>query len=280
MNKLLLSFSCFFLLFFLAVKTVDAARLQFENSSYTLSSQEQKAIKIVLDPEGKSVIGVDCVITYDPSYLSVISVNKTNGFATKVGELIDNQTGELKFAFTNDINQYTKEKVSFSEIVVETKKPVNSTPLQFRFFIGETSDSNVAASGGIDVLTSVGNTNIGITSAISQNVLSSTNTPALTPVPLSSTLGDVKETNEEKTNNNKKASLSDKKVLSDEDQIEEISSVVAQGTPMILEGLSNEDTLEYESNNNILIILMIVSGLILLSIVLVTLFRSRMKGKW
>lgn len=114
-------------------------------------------VGIILDTAGKSVDGVDVVVSFDPAKAQVIGgkVNATNLFQEVPLNKVDNVKGKIKFsALTFDPKPLTGVVGTFSF------RPVSSGEVNFQidFTPGATTDSNIAEHGrATDVLGEAGN---------------------------------------------------------------------------------------------------------------------------
>ena len=142
-----------------------AANLSFEKKVWNLPQESVDKIGIVIDPGGNSVIGVDILITYDPKYIEIVDIEDLGIFSGKTGQVIDNQIGSVRFAFSNSYQVYLNKKSTFANLMIKGKQSVNKTGINFVYSKGDTKDTNIVISQGRDVLDSVENIEINIKKA-------------------------------------------------------------------------------------------------------------------
>ena len=145
----------------------DAATLTLSPQEGSYATGTTIPVAIWLDTQGEAIDGVDVKLMYDPSLLEVVD---TGGYANvdpiqiKPGSLmpntvdnrVDAAAGKITFSqitaggqrFTSQGNQLLA-TISFSPIGPGTAS------VRFDYTPGSSRDSNVAARGGVDVLSSV-----------------------------------------------------------------------------------------------------------------------------
>lgn len=151
------SFVFGFLVFFSA--DAYAATLDFSPSVVTLSRGEQKTITISLkgDTSG-GIIGTDMILLYDPSKVKIIQATNLGVFSRQMALNINNDSGRTAYSIANLYTQPNptiapRGDTEIARITIEGVE-AGSSQIQFDFTPGDTTDTNVAALGGNDVLTS------------------------------------------------------------------------------------------------------------------------------
>ncbi|KKS86036.1 MAG: hypothetical protein UV59_C0003G0031 [Candidatus Gottesmanbacteria bacterium GW2011_GWA1_43_11] len=140
-------------MFLVHAKPVQAARLLFSPETMSLTQGETVSVGLLLDPEGEAIIGTDVFLQFDPRFLELAKIEKTNTFPNQYALTINNQTGRAKFALVHPLGSYTRAYTKIAEVFVKGKSPVSSTVLAFNFTgATSTNDSNVVVDKGRDVL--------------------------------------------------------------------------------------------------------------------------------
>ncbi len=128
-----------------------------ESGQFEFVQNATYPVGIVLDSGGKSVDGVDVVITYDPQKVQIVGgkVNPTNVFSEVPLNQVNTQTGTIRFsALTFDPQPVTGVVGTFSF------RPLSAGEVNFVLVYsqGATTDSNIAEHGSAsDVLGNVMN---------------------------------------------------------------------------------------------------------------------------
>ena len=139
----------------LIAEAAGSGSLEFVPRQVNLKTNDQKTVKLAFNPDGEKVIGVDVILRYDPQYISVIDIRDLKAFSGQTGEVIDNNSGKVKYALSNSYGVYTSHRANIAEIVIEAKRATNQTNINFEFTYGKTNDSNIVISHGKDILTDV-----------------------------------------------------------------------------------------------------------------------------
>lgn len=127
------------------------------SGSFEFEPETEYPVGIVVDSAGKSVDGVDVVISYDPTRVEIVGseVNPTGAFSEFPLNEVDAEAGKIRFsALTFDSIPVTGVVGTFSF------RPLSAGEVNFLvdFTAGATTDSNIAEHGSaVDVLTGVQN---------------------------------------------------------------------------------------------------------------------------
>lgn len=162
------------------------AKLEFVPSSLTLTAGETKAVDVMVSPNGNQVVGVDLIIQFDPTAISLQQITNRGAFPTQLGTQIDNSSGTAKVAFSNPVGVYLTNPATVAEIVLTGKNPTANTALTFSFIAGKTNDTNVVIPHGQDSLTTVGPLTLTVTDGTSASPgpdPTPTPSPGATPIP-------------------------------------------------------------------------------------------------
>jgi len=159
-----------FLLLFGLSRTALATNssISFSENAISLAEGSQKKVDVVLDPGGAEVIGIDLFIKYDPKYVKVIEVEDLKAFSTSPAQSVDNDSGSVEIAFSNDYSVFTTEKKSVAKITFEGRERTESTNVSFDFSPGSSTDSNVVVSEGVDILIRTGSLLVKVESPASE----------------------------------------------------------------------------------------------------------------
>lgn len=161
---------------------VSAAELSFEETSVNVAIGSTTDLDIILDPEGEKVIGVDLVIVYDPKYIEMVDITNGDLFTTALGKKIDNTNGIVKYGVATSIPSSDGKvssvttKGTAAVLRIKSKTETVDTVINFDYKKGETTDSNVAISGGEDVLDGITRTRVTITKSDSSSPTNQVNT--------------------------------------------------------------------------------------------------------
>lgn len=133
---------------------VHAASLTFAPSSLNATVGQQISTTLSLDPQGDQVIGTDIILTYNPSYVKVISVVNRQTLPGNPATIINNASGTTKFSLINPYGIYTSTPGAIADITLE---PIQAGSSQINLVMspGATNDTNVAIPHGLDSLNSV-----------------------------------------------------------------------------------------------------------------------------
>lgn len=136
---------------------VPMLSLSPSNGSFEFKEGQSYPVGIVLDSAGKSVDGVDVVISFDPTKVQIVGnkINSTTVFAENPLNSVDVQRGRIRFSvLTFDPKPVTGILGTFSFKVLGK----GETNFTIEFNEGATTDSNVAEHGSaVDVLGKVVN---------------------------------------------------------------------------------------------------------------------------
>lgn len=170
-------YSAIFLgVFAVAPAFAQAATLSLSPASGTHAAGATFEVKIQLDTTGTATSGTDAYLTFDPTVLQVVDANTSaTGVQILPGTLYtqtsynDVQNGEGKISFSGSKSGgspgYTGSG-TLATITFQATKEASSTPVNFNFTSGSTTDSNVISSAdSSDVLTAVTNAAYTITGA-------------------------------------------------------------------------------------------------------------------
>ncbi len=158
MNRLKLTL-LFLLLSLIIPTTAQGATLFFDKTKVQIGEDDQLTVSVELNPQGASVIGVDLIITYDPNSIEVVDVRNGDLFPNQIAETINNSSGRVMYATANPFDTYTTSSGTVAEVVLKGKSISNSV-VAFDYSAGDSTDSNVAVSGGTDVLSGITQLNV------------------------------------------------------------------------------------------------------------------------
>jgi hypothetical protein len=139
---------------FLIPGGVRAASLSFDVNHANLPMGQTYQVGLKLDPEGEPVIGTDVILKFDPKKLELTEVLNAGAFSTTQTVMIDNQAGLVKFSLTHGYGVYLTEVKTVAKLGIKGLA-TGPTNLSFDFTPGKTTDTNVAATRGREVLTGV-----------------------------------------------------------------------------------------------------------------------------
>lgn len=140
-----------------ASAAVPAIALSPATGQFEFSANAPFPVGIIVDSGGRSVDGVDVVISYDPAKVQIVGgkVNPTGVFSEVPLNLVDTAAGKIRFsALTFDPQPVTGVVGTFSFI------PLSASEVNFQidYTPGATTDSNIAEHGSaVDVLGKVEN---------------------------------------------------------------------------------------------------------------------------
>jgi hypothetical protein len=147
-------------LIFLLPASISAATL---NLTPKLTPVCTYQADINLDTEGAATDATDVVLNYDPSKVSVSSINNGSIYSNYVGKNIDNNSGRLALSGLSSIGQPYSGQGTFATINYQIKAGAQVGPAALNFDFdpnnpSQTTDSNVVESGTVrELLRSVGN---------------------------------------------------------------------------------------------------------------------------
>jgi len=162
-------------LFFSKPVSATDNRLYFDPESITLTIGEQKDIKLHMNPNGTSIIGVDTIIVFDPNIISITDIKSLNVFSTTTGKNISNTDGIAKFSLSNSYGSYQTGEADIALITIQGKQVSSFSKLYLDYSLGKTTDTNLVTTHGQDILTSVGSLEITVNNA--------SQSPSSTPSP-------------------------------------------------------------------------------------------------
>ena len=138
----------------------EAASLRLSPPTLSVTAGSEQTLSLTLDPEGAEVVGVDVLLTYNPSYLTISRVDSNGVFADRPATIIDNQTGRATFSLAEPYGSYQTEAATIATLLIRGGSISSGTPLSFIYTPGSTTDTNVVARGGQDLLSAVSATTI------------------------------------------------------------------------------------------------------------------------
>ncbi|EKE14132.1 MAG: hypothetical protein ACD_12C00659G0001, partial [uncultured bacterium] len=163
------------LLFWLCVSPVKAESipsLSFSPDSISLKKDSNSSVDIYLNPGKEEIVGVDLVMSFDPNNIELTNISDYGLLTYKAKEIIDNNSGKLKVAFSNDFGKYfSGTSARLTTIYFKSKSQNSKSSFSFSFEKGKTNDTNIVNKAGIDVLESVNS--LSITNSNSSAVASS-----------------------------------------------------------------------------------------------------------
>lgn len=157
--------------------------LLFSPSAIITQTNTQFTVSLLLDTAGQSVGGAGAKLTFDPYYLSAISLHPGELFVDYPAAIIDNEHGTITISgiSASALDLYTGTGV-FADIVFRPYHP-GTSQVNFLFTPGSTTDSNIAVmTGNGDILASVNQLNVEISEGY--DTYASYPTPSPTPVAL------------------------------------------------------------------------------------------------
>jgi len=158
--------------------------LYFDPVNLSLNQNEEKTVDVYVNAGGGELVGVDMILKYDPSLLSISDVSDGGAFSSSLKKTIDNSNGVAKVAFSNSYGNYTTGLRLLAKVAVKAKSTSNNTNLYFDFKKGSTTDTNVVDKESNDILESVTNMAVSISGGISGVLVTPTPAnPGLTPTP-------------------------------------------------------------------------------------------------
>lgn len=157
--------------------------LTFSPDSTTIKKNDQTTVVLHLSPVGQKVIGVDVKLTFDPFYVEVVEIKNKDAFSSLLGTQINNTLGSAKFSLVNEFNKFQTTNADIVEVVLRGKNVVSSTRVTMDFERGKTQDTNVALSGGLDVLGFIDDITVKIEESTSEEPDKSSPSPTITPTP-------------------------------------------------------------------------------------------------
>ncbi|MBX4187887.1 MAG: cohesin domain-containing protein [Candidatus Doudnabacteria bacterium] len=150
----------------------EAATLSLSPTTNNVTVNNNFTVTVTLNTSGQAVDGIDLYyVNYNPSILEVVDSNSgQGGIQILPGTLLtqtivnsaDNTSGRIQFSQASTGGGSYNGSGTLATITFNAKAAGTST-ITFSFTQGSTSDSNVAA-GGVDVLTSVTNSQATVTS--------------------------------------------------------------------------------------------------------------------
>jgi hypothetical protein len=139
-----------------SVSAAQTAGLEFVDNNKNLKKGSQTDVDIRVLPRGNRLIGVDLIITYDPEYIKVTDISDLGVFNHQYAEIIDNDKGVLKTAFSNNFGNFQTANKIFANLKFEVKDDgFGKTYINFKHQPGNTTDTNLAGEGGQDLLAEV-----------------------------------------------------------------------------------------------------------------------------
>ena len=161
------------LLFWLCVSPVKAESipsLSFSPDSISLKKDSNSSVDIYLNPGKEEIVGVDLVMSFDPNNIELTNISDYGLLTYKAKEIIDNNSGKLKVAFSNDFGKYFSGSTArLTTIYFKSKSENSKSVFSFTYEAGMTNDTNVVNKAGIDVLESVNS--LTLTNASSLNAI-------------------------------------------------------------------------------------------------------------
>jgi len=149
--------AAFGILFYFCALPAKAASssLLFSPDSISIKKDSDGSVDIYLDSREEQIVGVDLVINFDPVHVELTNISDYGLLSYKVKEIVDNNSGKLKLAFSNDFGKYFSGSARLATIYFKSKSENSKSGLSFAFENGKTNDTNVVNKAGADVLGSV-----------------------------------------------------------------------------------------------------------------------------
>ena len=117
-------------------------------------------VSLQIDTAGQAASGVGAKITFDPTFLQVVSATPSQTFANYSSPTIDNTTGHLTISAINAAYSDTFTGVDIFATVTFKVIKAGTTTVKYDFVPGSTTDSNIAVTfgngdilGGVNTLT-------------------------------------------------------------------------------------------------------------------------------
>jgi len=156
-------------LFFIAAGPARAARLYFDPGEKTVSQGAAFDVGLRLDTEGASTSGVDVVLDFDVSKVTVESVGFGSLYSSGVVRNKDNTTGRLEFStYFNDLFSVYEGEGRLATIRFRAGSQ-NTTDVNFVCQSGGTADTNVLQFNDGDIVNcgALGNLRVTISASAS-----------------------------------------------------------------------------------------------------------------
>lgn len=145
--------------------------------------------QVVVNTAGKTIDGVDAVLTYDPSKLIVTSINNGTIFGSYPANTAGPQTKKISISGVASLNQSFQSNGVLATInfKVNETAAAGATTVSFDYISGDTTDSNIVEKDTIeDILSSVTNGNY----TIEEGTCGTTSAPSK-PVVTAACVGDA-----------------------------------------------------------------------------------------
>lgn len=170
---------------FLMPSSAFAATLTLTPKIATYNQACTYAADITLDTEGEKTDGTDVILLYDPTKISVLSIDNGSLYQSYLGKTIDNDNGRVTVTGLSSLNSNFNGKGIFATVNFAVKKtsPVGDASIRFDFDPSnpsKTTDSNVVETGTVaDILRAVAD----FLFSIAQNTFLTDPSPTPTPSP-------------------------------------------------------------------------------------------------
>lgn len=148
LNKYLFITLCFVILTGLFTRPVFAGTLGLNPSSQIVTLNSPFSVTLVIDTKGENTTATDVVLTFDPAYLEILSVDyiQPSLYPTNT-KVLDNTAGKIRLTSTHEdaVNSY---KGSGSLATLRfNPKTVGTTSVVFTCEVGKTNDTNMFKKG-------------------------------------------------------------------------------------------------------------------------------------
>lgn len=136
-----------------------AASMSFEPERLKAGVGTRQEVKLVVDASGDRLVGVDAKIVWPGQLVRLVEVSDLRGFSKLLGR--KDASGRVDLAFGNEYGVLSQGRVEVANLVFESIG-TGGGEIALEFVQGSTTDSNVVAEGGGDVLSEVKNAKVEI----------------------------------------------------------------------------------------------------------------------
>lgn len=147
-SKNLFIFLCFVIFASLFTRPVFAGTLSLNPSSQTVTLNSPFSVTIEIDTKGESTTATDVLLTFDPSYLEILSVDIVQPplYPTNT-KVLDNTGGKIRLTSTHEdaVNSYTGAGILAT--LKFNPKTAGNANVVFTCVTGKTNDTNMFKKG-------------------------------------------------------------------------------------------------------------------------------------
>jgi len=163
MKKILYTMSLFILIssvnsFLLLQQTFAKGQpsITFRETNAKVEPTKKHSLPLILNTNGADVVGIDIMLTFDPSVIKIKNVLDLNLFQNPIISKIDNNKGIAKFSFINNSNFYTNTYSTVLIVNIEGLDSGNTTILI------DKDKSNIITKEKVDILEYTNKVNINV----------------------------------------------------------------------------------------------------------------------